>query len=113
MHELGLMQSALDMALAHARRAGASRIHRVRLRVGAQSGVVVDALELAFTVATPGTPADGAELVVEPVPVVCRCERCERDFEPEDVIYCCPICGDVSAQVRQGLELELASLEVS
>jgi hydrogenase nickel incorporation protein HypA/HybF len=113
MHELGLMQSALDMAFVQTRRAGASRIHRLRLRVGAQSGVVVEALELAFRVATPGTLANDAELVVERVPVVCRCARCRLDFEPDDVVYCCPICGSVSDDVSQGTELELTSLEVS
>ena len=113
MHELGLMQTALDMAFAQARRAGASRIHTLRLRVGIQSGVVVEALEMAFTVATSGTPADSAELVIESVPVICRCRRCGRDFQADDVIYCCPICGELSAHVSQGTELELASLEVS
>jgi hydrogenase nickel incorporation protein HypA/HybF len=113
MHELSLMQSALDMAFSHAHRAGASRIHRMRLRVGALSGVVVEALEMAFTVATCGTQADGAELIVETVPVICRCRRCAHEFQPDDVIYCCPFCGDVSSQVCQGKDLELISLEVS
>jgi hydrogenase nickel incorporation protein HypA/HybF len=113
MHELGLVLSALDMAAAHARRAGASRIHRMRLRVGAQSGVVVEALELAFSVAKPGTLAEGAELDIERTPVVCHCQRCACDFEPVGAIYCCPICDIVSSQVLQGRELELESLEVS
>ena len=72
MHEVGLMETALEMAFAARASAGASRIHRMRLRVGALSGVVPDALEMAFAAATPGTAADGAELIVEEVPVVCR-----------------------------------------
>ena len=68
---------------------------------------------MAFTVATPGTPADGAELIVETVPVICRCRECGHDFQPSDVVYCCPFCGDVSSQVCQGKELERMSLEVS
>jgi hydrogenase nickel incorporation protein HypA/HybF len=113
MHELGLMLSALDMAEAHACHEGANRIHRMRLRVGAQSGVVVEALELAFAVATPGTLAEGAKLEIERMPVVCRCRRCQRDFQPGEAIYSCPLCDEVSSQVLQGRELELESLEVS
>jgi hydrogenase nickel incorporation protein HypA/HybF len=112
-HELGLMLSALDIATTHARRAGATRIHRLRLRVGVQSGVVVEALEMAFAVAAPGTLAAGADLVVERSPVLCRCDHCERDFHPNDAIYVCPACGAVSAHVLQGDELELSALEVS
>jgi hydrogenase nickel incorporation protein HypA/HybF len=113
MHEVGLMQNALDMALDHARRAGASRILRLQLRVGELSGVVPEALQLAFAAAAPGTPADGAELVIDRVPVVCRCERCGRRFQPEDIVYLCSHCGAVNSSVQQGRELELASLEVS
>jgi hydrogenase nickel incorporation protein HypA/HybF len=101
------------MAAEHARRVGADRIHRLRLRVGALSGVVPEALELAFQAASPGTLAADAELVIERVAVVCRCEECDRDFCPDDLIYVCPYCGALSSQLNQGRELELASLEVS
>jgi hydrogenase nickel incorporation protein HypA/HybF len=113
MHEVGLMQNALDMAFAHVQRAGATRIHRMCLRVGELSGVVPEALELAFGAAAPGTPADGAELIIERIAVVCRCEHCNQTFQPEDVVYLCPICGAINSRVQQGRELELASLEVS
>ena len=113
MHEVGLMETALELAFAHTRRAGASRIHRMRLRVGTLSGVVPDALEMAFAAATPGTPADGAELIVEEVPVVCQCEQCGSTYCPEDVVYLCSICGAINSRIQQGRELELTSLEVS
>jgi hydrogenase nickel incorporation protein HypA/HybF len=107
------MQIALDMAFAHANKAGASRIHRIRLRVGALSGVVPDALRMAFAAATPGTAADGAELVVDEVAVQCRCEQCGHEYCPNDVVYLCSNCGAVNSQIEEGRELELASLEVS
>ncbi len=113
MHELGLLQETLDVALEHAARHGARRVHRITLKVGDLSGVVTEALQFAFEVVTQGTIAEGARLVVERVPVVCRCRRCERDFRSDDVIYLCPVCGEISADVRQGRELILKSLEVS
>jgi hydrogenase nickel incorporation protein HypA/HybF len=113
MHEVGLMQMALDMAFDHARHAGASRIHKIRLRVGALSGVVPDALRMAFAAATPGTAADGALLIVDEVAVRCRCQQCGEEFWPEDVVYLCSNCGAVNSHIEEGRELELASLEVS
>ena len=65
MHELSIMQSALSLALDQARQAGASRVHTIRLRIGALSGVVPDALEFAFEALVPGTLAEGAKLAVE------------------------------------------------
>ena len=113
MHEVGLMQTALRMAAAEASRAGATRIHRLRLRIGALSGGVPEALGMAFVAASPGTPAEGATFEYETVPVVCRCPSCGHEFEPADIVYCCPKCDTFSSQVEQGRELELASLEVS
>jgi hydrogenase nickel incorporation protein HypA/HybF len=113
MHEVSLMQSALELALEHAARQGASRIHRITLRVGALAGVVPEALEFAFDVVTRDTLADGAVLEVERVPVVCSCVDCAVEFVPDTEFFNCPRCGRPSADVRSGTELELTRLEVS
>lgn len=112
MHEAGLMQSALELAFTYARDAGATHIRQMRLRVGDLSGVVPEALQIAFDAATPGTAADGAELALERVSVMCKCELCGVEFRPDDIIYACPHCGEISSCLRQGRELELISLEV-
>jgi hydrogenase nickel incorporation protein HypA/HybF len=52
-------------------------------------------------------------LELEVVPTQCRCRGCGQRFEPEDVIFACPICGELSADVLRGRELELTGLEVS
>jgi hydrogenase nickel incorporation protein HypA/HybF len=67
-HEAGLMQEALDLAVAAGRGHGAGRIVRLRLRVGADSGVVPDALAFAFEVIREGTIAATAALEMETVP---------------------------------------------
>src|SRR5947207_224198 len=113
MHEVGLMHRALDIARDQAARHGAKRIVRLTLRVGTQSGVVPDALAFAFQALSPGTAAEGAELVIEPVAVVCHCPGCDRDFEPPDFIYECPTCRRLVIDVRSGRELEVGSLEVA
>jgi hydrogenase nickel incorporation protein HypA/HybF len=112
-HEAGLAQTALEIAAAKARERGATRVHRLTLRVGNLSGVVPEALRFALEALSPGTAAEDAAFDIEVVPVECQCPACDRPFRPADVVYACPACGRVSSDVRRGHELELVSLEVS
>jgi hydrogenase nickel incorporation protein HypA/HybF len=113
MHELSIMQSALSIALEQARQAGATRVHEIRLRIGALSGVVPDALEFAFEALTPGTPAEGAHLTIEHVPARFWCAACSREFTSEDMFGECPDCHALSGELRGGREMEVASLEIA
>jgi hydrogenase nickel incorporation protein HypA/HybF len=113
MHEVGIMENTLAMALNRAAEEGAQRIHRLTMRIGPLSGVVPEALEFAFDVLRRGTIAEEATLAVEHVPIICFCATCRLEFQPDD-LYCeCPRCHEPSAEVHQGRELELTSLEVS
>jgi hydrogenase nickel incorporation protein HypA/HybF len=111
-HELSIMESALSVALESARQAGACRVHAIRLRIGALSGVVPDALEFAFEALTPGTLAESARLVIEPVPARFWCQPCSREFQSENLFAECPDCHALSGDLRAGREMEVASLEI-
>jgi len=112
MHELSIMESALNLALDQARKAGGTRLYGIRLRIGALSGVVPEALRFAFEVLTPGTAAEGAELSIENIPARFWCARCEREFQSDDMFGDCPKCHQPSGDLRVGREMELASLEI-
>ena len=112
MHELSIMQSALSQALDQAQRAGAVRVHQIRLKIGALSGVVPEALEFAFEALADGTAAQGATLTIENVPARFWCENCHREFEAPGMFSDCPDCNRPSGDLRAGRELELASMEV-
>ena len=109
---MSIMESALSTALDEARRAGASRVYVIRLRIGALSGVVPEALQFAFEALTPGTAAEGATLAVERVPARFWCRVCQREFESDDILEGCPGCGQPSGELLAGREMELASMEV-
>ncbi|MEB3827456.1 hydrogenase maturation nickel metallochaperone HypA [Phormidium sp. CCY1219] len=113
MHEVSLMENTLDIALQHASQQGANKIHRLKMRVGAMSGVVPEALEFAFDVVARNTIAEGAKFEIEQMPVVCYCTNCQTEFKPEDLIYECPQCHQLSHDIRSGREIELTTLEVS
>jgi hydrogenase nickel incorporation protein HypA/HybF len=112
MHECSIMQSALSQALQQASKAGATRVHEIRLRVGVLSGVVADALQFAFEALTPGTSAEGAVLTIEEVPARFWCGACLREFVSANLYSECPDCGEPSGELRAGRELELRSIEV-
>ena len=86
------MQSALDQVLEKARQAGASRVHAIRLRIGALSGVVPDALQFAFEALADGTPAQGARLLIEDVPARFWCATCSQEFAATRMFAECPDC---------------------
>ena len=65
MHELSIAMSIVEIACEEAERQGNPRVEEVRLRVGAQAGVVEDALLFSWPLACSGTAIEGSNLVVE------------------------------------------------
>jgi len=113
MHEFSIMESALATAAQKTRAAGATQIHRLKLRVGQLSGVVPEALRFAFDALKTGSPAAAAELEIEEVPAVGWCADCAAEFAAADLKYECPRCHRPTGELRRGKEMELASLEIS
>ena len=114
MHELSIALSIIEMASAEAARHDATRVSALNLKLGPLSGVVKEALTFSFEIACDGTPLEGAQLIIEDVPVVIHCERCET-HELIDSIQDlrCPRCGELAPEIIQGRELELVSLELA
>ena len=113
MHEVGMMQNILDMAIYQANQNNASKIDLLTINVGELSGVTPEALELAWEVLSPGTIAENAHLEINSIPVVCHCQQCDRDFQPEKYLYECPQCRQISSNIIAGKDLNLVSVEVS
>jgi hydrogenase nickel incorporation protein HypA/HybF len=62
MHELGITSRLLEVVLARAANAGASRVTDVHLEIGEESDVSPQALEHYWPQVSGGTPAEGARL---------------------------------------------------
>ncbi len=106
------MESALATALAEARRAGAARLCVLSLRVGDLSGVVPEALEMAFETLALDTIAEGGTLQIERVPAIFWCADCRREFPAGRMFALCPDCSNPCHDLRAGRELEISSLEI-
>jgi hydrogenase nickel incorporation protein HypA/HybF len=113
MHEMSVTQSVLEIALAHAQKAGANRILRIHLVIGGLSGIVGDSVQFYFDYVSKDTLAEGAELLIRHVPAQFRCKACEVTYEPAEGDWSCPVCGELKPEVVGGREFLVESIEVA
>jgi hydrogenase nickel incorporation protein HypA/HybF len=113
MHELSIALSLVDLAAEEAERHGGGRVVALHVRLGPLSGVVKEALLSAYELAREGAVVEGAELILEEVPIVAYCGPCaaQRTLESMQML-CCPVCGSPTPTVIQGRELQLVALEI-
>ena len=112
MHELSIAVGIVEIAQEEAERLG-GRVSAVHLKLGALAGVAPEALLSSYEVACADTPLEGSRLVIEQVPVIVYCPRCNGPRALSSVqLFCCSECGTPSADIRQGRELELVALEI-
>jgi hydrogenase nickel incorporation protein HypA/HybF len=113
MHELSIALSMIELATNEAARHGDVRLNALHVKLGPLSGVVKDALLFSYEVACRDTPLEGSQLVIEDVPAVIYCARCQMERELESIQrFCCSVCGELSADVVRGRELEFVAMEI-
>ncbi len=108
MHELAITRGVVDMV---AERTPGRRVVAVRMRVGALTCVVPDALRFCFDVAAAGTPLEGASLEIEEVPGRLSCRTCGQASGVADAVRLCP-CGSGDVEVVAGEELRVVAVEL-
>jgi hydrogenase nickel incorporation protein HypA/HybF len=112
MHELSIAMSIVEMAQDEALQRGV-QVNAVHLKLGALSGVVKEALLSSYEMACDETPLRGSRLVIEEVPVVIFCPKCEARRPLSSVqLFCCGECGTPTSEIVQGKELEVVALEI-
>jgi len=112
MHEMSLCEGIRQVIDDHARTGGFTVVKRVRLEIGAFSGVEKPALEFAFDVVMRGGPAEGARLVMIDLPGRAMCYDCIKEVEIEARLDPCPDCGGGRLLPVAGEEMRIKDLEV-
>ena len=121
MHEMPFTQAILEMAVKEAKEKPVKKIY---LRVGAMSAIVPAQVEYFFDYLSKGTPAQGAQLVFETVPVSLACRNCgqitmvpaEEDVHPRQALAraftrgC--VCGKADFKIKGGLDFDMTGIEV-
>lgn len=110
MHELSVCQGLLGEVERIAREHGARGADRLVVQIGPLAGVEPRLLADAFPIASAGTLAEGAELVIESLPVRVFCPACGRESEASVNKLLCAHCGDWQTRLAGGDELILASV---
>ena len=112
MHELAICQSLMDQVENIALERNAQCVTSIIVGIGLLSGVEAQLLKNAYTVASAGTIAEQAELIIEQLPIRVKCTQCgsESDALPNKLI--CKQCGDWRTTLVSGDELMLMSVEL-
>ena len=112
MHELSICMSLMEQLESLAQERSASSIVRVELEVGVLSGVEPDLLQHAWPIASAGTVADEAELVIQTRDVTLECTSCgaHTDAPPNRLV--CGQCGDARTRIVTGEEMTLMRVEL-
>jgi hydrogenase nickel incorporation protein HypA/HybF len=111
LHELGVANEILEVALSEADRHAAKKVTSIRLRVGVLRAIEPENLSFLFGHLARGTPAEGAllEIVEEPIRVVC--DACGVS-EASSFTLECPRCHGPNVSVTGGDSLSILSLDV-
>lgn len=112
MHELSVCLSLLEQVGIIAAQKESTRVTRIEVRVGPLSGVEVELLRNAWPMASAGTIAVDAELVIEAADVVVRCSICDAESPARPNRLVCGQCGDFRTNLVSGDEMILQRVEL-
>ena len=112
MHELGITQGILSIALEKANEVQASKINQVNLVIGKLSGVVDECVEFYFDLLSKDTIAAQASLSFHQPTTQLRCRNCAAVFSPNNLDWACPVCRQQKIEIISGRECYVDSIEV-
>ena len=107
MHEISLVENIIEIIMAEMPGHGVARVESITLRIGEMQQVVPDTLLFAFDILSKDTPLEGAEVIIEDVPIRGHCRICGQDFAVEDWIARCPECEKMDVEIISGRELDI------
>lgn len=112
MHELSVCEALLREVQRIAAEHEALAVTTIILHIGPLSGVEPELLLQAYPIASAGTLAAAAQLVLQPLPVRVRCRSCGAETEAAANRLVCSACGDYHTELLRGDEMLLARVEL-
>lgn len=112
MHELSICLSLMQQVESIARERNAQKVTRITLNIGPLSGVEPELLRHAYPLASAGTVAADAELIMQSADIVVRCSQCDSETTVAPNKLLCGNCGDFRTRVVSGDELTLLRVEL-
>lgn len=87
MHEMSLMGGVFEVIEQTISQHKVKRVLQVKLKVGALTNAEPDALQMAFEAYGKDTICEGAELLVERIDVLGRCQNCHYEFNVTGMFF--------------------------
>lgn len=112
MHEASIAAGILRIVQEEAQRHNAARVSCIRLQVGLLAGIEAKTLTSCFELYAEGTPAEGAVLAIETMPMRGICRVCGHRHEIHRRVFACPACQSAEVDYTGGREMTIAALEV-
>ncbi|MFC1534474.1 hydrogenase maturation nickel metallochaperone HypA [Thermodesulfobacteriota bacterium] len=109
---MSIAQSVVDIVKDEMAKNNAIKLKSVRLNIGRMTAVIPDAFSFCFKIITDKTELEGAELIMDIVPLRGYCHTCEKEFEIEGYAFSCPTCGDKTIETVSGQDLSIVEIEV-
>ena len=111
MHEAGIAQDLIDVAVQHLARAPHGPVRLLHVRIGEMAGVNPDSLDFAFEALGKGTAVEGARLAIERLPLTVDCAACGQRTAVEDYVFRCGACRGEQVTIATGRELQFVSID--
>ena len=116
MHELPIVKNVLNVTLEYAEKCHATQVNKVVLIIGQLHDLLPEWVEKFFKYASKGTIAENAKILIEHVPIICRCKSCQGNFvmhiNGDEGDRKCPDCGSDSFSLLSGREFIIDKIEV-
>ncbi len=110
MHELSIAQNIIEIVISQIVDYPGASVLSITVSAGKFSGVDPEALKFCFPVASDGTSASGADLIIELQPLVIKCKSCKSETETSSLL--CPQCRAIDVQEISGRDLYVTSIEM-
>ena len=112
MHELAICHALMTQVQGIAEERNASSVVAIVVGIGPLSGVEAPLLKNAYPIASAGTVAENARLVIEDLPVQVHCDQCGNESAVAANKLVCPHCNNWQTKLVSGDELLLMSVEL-
>ncbi len=112
MHEFSIAQSIIDIAEKFSGNGQVNQIREIDIEIGELSGIVFESLEFALEIATKGTPIEKTKYNLIRIDGCAKCNDCGEIFDMHNFLDCCPLCGGINREIKNGKQLHVKSIKI-
>lgn len=113
MHEMGIALQIIKIAVdAIPSNMPHCKINTVNVEIGTLSSIVPDSLSFCFEVGSKDTPCSDAELVIDIVPAVMKCNDCLSEWDIDEMAFECRNCQSINLQTIKNSDIDIVSISI-